>query len=61
MPSPEIGAGIIDRVQYQVGTNASTISCAGDDLLRELTYRSVHELRSICRNKSECTIKGLAV
>ena len=48
----EIGAGIIDRVQYQIGINASTISCAGDDLLRELTYRSVHELQVYVETKA---------
>lgn len=40
----EIGAGIIDKVQWRVGADQTTITCTGDDLLRELTYRSVHDL-----------------
>ena len=52
MPSPKSVRVSLIEVQYQVGANASTISCAGDDLLRELTYRSVHELQVYVETKA---------
>ena len=42
----EIGAGIIDRIRRQVQPNGEvTLSVSGDDLTRELSYRSVLDLR----------------
>lgn len=41
----ELGAGIIDKVAYKVGAEGRVmLTISGDDLLRELTYRSVHNL-----------------
>ncbi len=40
----EIGAGIVDKLQWVVGQDATVIQVTGDDLLRELSYRSVRDL-----------------
>lgn len=42
----EVGAGIIDRIEKQVQNDGTVrLLVAGDDLIRELTYRSVHTLK----------------
>jgi hypothetical protein len=42
----EVGAGIVDNIQKVVNNDGSvTLNVSGDDLLRELTYRSVLDLK----------------
>lgn len=37
----EIGSGIADKIEKKIGRDGSFLSTSGDDLFRELTYRSV--------------------
>ena len=47
----EVGAGIIDDIQMTPGEDESTwLTVGGDDLLRELTYRSVLDLKIYLNN-----------
>lgn len=47
----EVGAGVIDDIQAQSGDDGITwLAVVGDDLLRELTYRSVLDLKIYFNN-----------